>query len=123
MTTFNRWIVLSTQTLLASAAISYASSESVKTTKRAAFHYPKIAIYTQPGCKSCSAASDFLTSNNIPFTKKDIFENPEYQEELTVKYKTRGVPLIVIGNDERVLKGYIQEALQLAVREVMAKQR
>lgn len=123
MIIFNRWIVLSTLTVLASAAISYANPETVKAAQRQTARYPKIALYTQPGCKSCTAAGDFLTSNNIPFTKKDIFQNPDFQEELTVKYKTRGVPLIVIGNDEKVLKGYVQEALQLAVREVMAKHR
>lgn len=123
MNTFTRWISLSTLTVLATAAISSASSETAKTTQRQAARYPKISIYTQPGCKSCTAASDFLTTNKIPFTKKDIFQNPDYQDELTVKYKTRGVPVIVIGNDEKILKGYVQEALQLAVREVMAKQR
>ncbi|MFZ2950786.1 MAG: glutaredoxin domain-containing protein [Desulfuromonadaceae bacterium] len=123
MNIFNRWIVLSTLTVLASAAISYASSESAKASQRQTARFPAIAIYTQPGCKSCTAASDFLTSNKIPFTKKDIFQNPDFQEELTVKYKTRGVPVIVIGNDEKILKGYVQEALQLAVREVMAKHR
>ena len=40
---------------------------------------------------------------------------------MTTKYKSRAVPVIVIGNDEKVLKGFIVEAFQMAVREVMAK--
>jgi glutaredoxin len=84
---------------------------------------PKIVLYTQPGCKSCKAAGDYMTSNRIPFTRKDIVQNPDYLEELSQKYRIRAVPVIVIGNDEKVLRGYVQEAFQLAVREVLAKQR
>ncbi|SRR6266568_2546049 len=123
MNNATKWIILSTLTLFISVGIACASSNGVRAPQRQAASYPKIEIYTAPGCRSCAAASDFLTSNNIPFTRKDISQNPDYLDELSVRYKTRGVPVIVIGNDEKVLRGYVQEAFQLAVREVMAKQR
>lgn len=123
MNKFGRWIVLSTLIILSTSGIVGAITSGVCTPQRQAAHYPKIEIYTQPGCKSCDAASAYLTSNNIPFTRKDIFLNADYLDELAIRYKTRAVPVIVIGNDEKVLRGYIQEAFQMAVREVMAKQR
>ena len=63
-----------------------------------------------------------MTSNRIPFTRKDIVQNPDYLEELSQKYRIRAVPVIVIGNDEKVLRGYVQEAFQQAVRDVLTKQ-
>lgn len=85
--------------------------------------YPKIEIYTTPWCKSCAAASKYLTSNNIPFEKKDVSANAAYMDEMTTRYRCSAVPVIVIGNDEKVLKGFIVEAFQMAVREVLAKQK
>lgn len=123
MNIVSKWITLSTMIVLSSAAICYSSTEVVRASKTRTAAYPKIEIYTSPGCKSCSAASKYLTSNNIPFTTKDISQNSDYQEELAQRYKTRAVPVIVIGNDEKVLRGYVQEAFQQAVREVMLKQR
>ena len=119
----SKLIVLSTLTFISSAGIGNTISEGVRSVQLQATRYPKIELYTQPGCRSCAAASNFLSSNNIPFTKKDISQNNEYLDELAIRYKTRAVPVIVIGNDEKVLRGYIQEAFQMAVREVMAKQR
>jgi glutaredoxin 3 len=123
MNIVSRLICLSTLTVLTCAGIGSASTEVVRASQGLASRYPKIQIYTAPGCRSCAAASDYLTSNNIPFTRKDISQNSDYLDELAFRYKTRAVPVIVIGNDEKVLRGYIQEAFQMAVREVMAKQR
>jgi glutaredoxin len=108
---------------LAVTGILFTPVTAVLAAQRHAAGLPKIDLYTQPGCKSCTAASDYMTSNKIPFTKKDIAENPDYLEELSHKYRTRAVPVIVIGNDEKVLRGYVQEAFQLAVREVLARQK
>jgi glutaredoxin len=116
-------LLISTLTVLAATGILFTPVNAVQAAQRQTPGLPKIDLYTQPGCKSCTAASDYMTSNKIPFTKKDIAENPDYLEELSHKYRTRAVPVIVIGNDEKVLRGYVQEAFQLAVREVLAKQK
>lgn len=105
------------------AGFAAASPDTSGNRTSAASRYPKIEIYTAPWCKSCAAASEYLTSNNIPFVKKDVFSNASYMDEMTTRYKSRAVPVIVIGNDEKVLKGFIVEAFQMAVREVLAKRR
>ena len=85
--------------------------------------FPTIEIYTAPGCRSCKAADDYLTSNNIPFTRKDVFADESYMEEMTSRYRSSAVPLIVIDNGRKILRGFVVEAFQVAVKEVMAKQR
>ncbi len=107
-------------TLVFVSSVSFASS-SPEPSRDARF--PKIVLYTSPGCKSCNAASDYLTKNNISFTKKDVSLNDAYLEEMTSKYRTNAVPLIVIGNDQKVLRGFVQEAFQMAVKEVIMKRR
>jgi glutaredoxin len=99
---------------VANAGLAWASTKTV---------YPSIVIYTAPGCKSCKAASDYLVANEIPFTKKDVSANEAFLEEMSEKYRCSAVPLIVIGNGQKVLKGFVPEAFQLAVREVMIKSR
>jgi len=118
-----RIIAMSALFAAATATVVAASQDMSATHPAVAQRYPKIEIYTAPWCKSCAAVSEYLTSNNIPFTKKDVAANAAYLEEMAVRYKSRAVPVIVIGNDEKVLRGFIVEAFQMAVREVMAKQR
>jgi glutaredoxin len=81
--------------------------------------YPKVVIYTTPWCTSCTAAKEYFLKNNIPFVKKDIDANDRYLDEMTGKYKSRSVPLIVIGRDQKVLHGFIPELFQQAFRDVM----
>jgi glutaredoxin-like YruB-family protein len=89
---------------------------AVSTTAR----YPEVVLYTTPWCASCNAAKEYLTKNGIPFTKKDVSTNDDYLEEMETRYKSRAVPIIVIGKDEKVLRGFVQEAFQRAVRDVLA---
>jgi len=117
-----RLIVGSALFMITFAGFAAATPDTSSNQAPAASRYPKIEIYTAPWCKSCAAASEYLTSNNIPFVKKDVFSNATYMDEMTTRYKSRAVPVIVIGNDEKVLKGFIVEAFQMAVREVMTKQ-
>lgn len=81
--------------------------------------HPKIVIYTAPWCSSCNAASEYFYRNRIPFVKKDIDYDDRYLEEMTAKYKSRAVPLIVIGKDQKVLRGFVPEMFQRALKEVL----
>lgn len=83
--------------------------------------YPSIVIYTAWYCTSCKAAGEYLTKNHIPFVKKDVDLNDEYMEELSRKYKISAVPVIVIGNNDKVLRGFNKDVFDKAVKEVMAK--
>jgi len=82
--------------------------------------YPKVVIYTTPWCTSCNAAKEYFLRNNIPFVKKDIDANDRYLDEMTDKYKSRAVPLIVIGRDQKVLRGFVPDMFQKAFSEVLA---
>ncbi|MBI1921036.1 MAG: NrdH-redoxin [Geobacter sp.] len=83
--------------------------------------YPEVVIYSTPWCASCKAAMEYLAKNDIPFVKKDVTVDGSYMEELQTRYRSSAVPLIVIGRDEKVLKGFVLEAFQKAYREVVAK--
>lgn len=85
--------------------------------------FPRIEVYTAPGCKSCRTASQYLAANGIPFTTKDVSENEAYLDEMSDRYRCSSVPLIVIGDGAKVLRGFVPEAFQLAVREVLIKER
>ncbi|WP_243375126.1 glutaredoxin domain-containing protein [Geotalea sp. SG265] len=82
--------------------------------------FPRVVLYTAPWCANCTAAKEYLARNNIPFVKKDIADNGRYLEEMTTRYKSRAVPVIVIGNDQKVLRGFIRESFQRAFAEVCA---
>jgi glutaredoxin len=83
--------------------------------------YPAITVYTAWYCTSCKAAGEYMTKNHIPFIKKDVDLNEEYMEELSSKYKINAVPVIVIGNSDKVLRGFNKDVFDKAVQDVMAK--
>jgi glutaredoxin 3 len=83
--------------------------------------YPRIGIYTTSWCPHCKATKEYLTRKNIPFINKDVELDERDMETLTGKYKSQGVPVIVIGDDEKVLKGFDPETFEKAVREVGKK--
>lgn len=83
--------------------------------------YPRIVLYSVSWCPHCKDAKEYLTRNNIPFINKDVELDNDAREELTVKYKSDGVPVIVIGNDDKVLKGFNKEKFEDAVKKVREK--
>lgn len=100
--------------------VSFKSGSHAATTgSHAIAPYPKVVIYTTPWCTSCNAAKDYFLRNNIPFIKKDIDANDRYLDEMTGKYKSRAVPLIVIGRDQKVLHGFVPDLFQQAFKDVM----
>ena len=74
----------------------------------------EVVLYEVPGCDLCTQIRDFLTSENVTFTGKNVKDDVNLQEELRKKAdgKVR-VPILVIGDD--VLTGFdtdkISEAL------------
>lgn len=112
--TFMVMVIAVTMLLAIGASIAAASAKA---------RYPRIEVYTAPGCKSCRTAREYLTANGIPFTTKDVSENEAYLDEMSDRYRCSSVPLIVIGDGAKVLRGFVPEAFQLAVREVLIKER
>lgn len=83
--------------------------------------YPKIVLYSTSWCPHCKQAKEYFTRNNIPFINRDVELDNAALDDLTKKYKSQGVPVIVIGNDEKVLKGFNQGMFEKAVNEVKQK--
>ena len=71
--------------------------------------YPRIVLYSVSWCPHCREANGYLTSNNIPFINRDVKLDDSAKDELVDKYKSGGVPLIVFGNDEKMMKGFNRE--------------
>jgi len=80
--------------------------------------YPKIVIYTVSWCPHCRELKEYLTSHNIPFINRDVELEPAAMEQLTGKYSTFGVPVVVIGNDQEIIKGFTPAEFEQAVKKV-----
>ena len=80
--------------------------------------YPKIVLYSTSWCPHCREAKEYLTSHDIPFINRDVELDPSAMTALTVTYKSQGVPVIVIGNDAKVLKGFNKDIFEKALSEV-----
>lgn len=80
--------------------------------------YPRIVLYSTSWCPHCKAAKEYFTRNDIPFINRDVELDSEAMELLTGKYKSQGVPVIVLGNDAEVLKGFDEGRFEKAVERV-----
>lgn len=80
--------------------------------------YPKVVIYTVSWCPHCKELKEYLTSRNIPFINRDVELEAAAMEDLTQKYKSFGVPVVVIGNDQELLKGFTGEQFEKLVDKV-----
>ncbi len=80
--------------------------------------YPSIVLYSVSWCPHCKEAKDYLTSHHIPFINRDVEVDENAMSDLTEKYKSTGVPLIVIGNDEKIIKGFNREKFEKMLNEM-----
>ena len=80
--------------------------------------YPRIVLYSVSWCPHCKEAKEYLTSHNIPFINKDVELDDSYRNELIDKYKTGGVPLIIFGNDEKLMKGFNAERFEKILKDL-----
>jgi glutaredoxin-like YruB-family protein len=85
--------------------------------------YPQIVLYSVAWCPHCKETKDYFTRNNIPFINRDVEIDARAMDDLTIKYNSTGVPLIVIGTgrDEVVLKGFTPESFQESLKKSQAK--
>jgi glutaredoxin 3 len=84
----------------------------------AAGKYPMIVLYSTSWCPHCKAVKEYFTKTNIPFINRDVELDSAAMHDLTEKYQSQGVPVIVIGNDQKILKGFDQEKFEKALKEV-----
>ena len=82
---------------------------------------PKIVLYSVSWCPHCREAKEYMTKNGIPFINRDVEQDQAAMTELTEKYKSGAVPVIVIGNDEKILKGFSKDSLEQALQQLREK--
>ena len=71
-----------------------------------------VVLYTTSWCPHCHKARTFFQRANIPYIEYDVEKSARaYQRYQQIS--GRGVPVIVIG--ERVIQGYNQRAIRLAL--------
>jgi glutaredoxin 3 len=80
--------------------------------------YPRIVLYSVSWCPHCKDAKEYLTSHNIPFINKDVELDDKAMKELTENYKSSAVPIIVFGNDEKVMKGFNEEKFEKILKDM-----
>lgn len=90
---------------------------------QAAKKYPLIVLYSVAWCPHCKETKDYFTRNNIPFINRDVEVDAKAMEELTGRYNSTGVPVIVIGTgkNEVVVKGFTPELFQELLKKAQAK--
>ena len=73
-----------------------------------------IILYTKTGCGWCDEVRDLLNEKNIKFDERNVFEKPEYFEELVLKSKQTMTPTldidgeIIADTDAEGVTGYLQ---------------
>ncbi len=80
--------------------------------------YPRIVLYSVSWCPHCKEAKEYLTSHNIPFINRDVELDNNAMKDLTEKYKSEAVPLIVIGDDGKVIKGFNRDKFEKILKEM-----
>jgi glutaredoxin len=81
---------------------------------------PIVILYGTRWCKACKAARQYLASNLIPFTAKDIEKDPSAARELQQKASRFGIPTdrvpmldvrgrLLVGYDETRLDGFLAD--------------
>jgi glutaredoxin-like YruB-family protein len=80
--------------------------------------YPKVVLFSTSWCPHCKEAKEYFTKNNIPFINRDVELDPSAMEMLTGKYKSQGVPVLVLGDDKVIIKGFSKERFEKAVQDL-----
>jgi len=84
--------------------------------------YPVIVLFSVSWCPHCKAAKEYLTQNNIPFINRDVELDHKAFEDLTLKYDSPGVPLLVLGSgkNEVVMRGFSPELFQESLKKALS---
>jgi glutaredoxin-like YruB-family protein len=118
----NLFIALSALGVVACAApVAKTTPQETAITGDAAQKFPRIVLYSAAWCPHCKEAKEYFTKNNIPFVNRDVEEDSDAMQDLMEKYQLHAVPLIVIGDDAKLLKGFNREEFEKALKEVQEK--
>lgn len=64
----------------------------------------EIIVYSAKLCSDCQSLKRFLDNEGVPYTVRDIKENPEHGVELESRTGKLGVPYVVVDGEWR--RGY-----------------
>ncbi len=78
---------------------------------------PGVVLYSASWCPHCKEAKEYFKAHNIAYTNRDVEEDADAMETLVEKYDSRSVPVIVLGNDEKILKGFKKDEFEKAYAE------
>lgn len=89
----------------------------------AAKEYPRIVLYSVVWCPHCRDAKEYFTKNDIPFINRDVEVDANAMSDLSVKYKSNGVPVIIFGEgkNEIIMKGFTPELFQETLQKARSK--
>ena len=85
--------------------------------------YPQITLYSVAWCPHCRETKEYLTKNDIPFINRDVEADVKAMEDLTIKYGSTGVPVIIFGtgSKEVIMKGFTPELFQETLQKAKLK--
>ncbi len=89
----------------------------------AAKQYPQIVLYSVAWCPRCRETKEYLAKNDIPYINYDVEIDTKAMQDLTIKYNSTGVPVIIFGkgNDEIIMKGFTPELFQEMLQKARLK--
>ena len=81
---------------------------------------PVVILYRTSWCKSCNAARQYLVSNRVPFTSKDVETDPSAAQDLAQKASRFGIPAdrvpildvrgrLLVGYDKTRMDGFLAD--------------
>ncbi|NLT73634.1 MAG: PDZ domain-containing protein [Chloroflexi bacterium] len=72
-----------------------------------------VTVYTTPTCPYCRQVKEYLKSRSVPFTERDVTQEPGAAEEMVRLSGQQGVPVTVAGAE--VIVGYDRPRLDSAL--------
>lgn len=92
---------------------------------KAAHSYPQIVLYSTSWCPHCRQVKEYFNERHIPYLNRDVEADQQAREDLFaivakqgIPPEKVGVPVIVIGNGEKVINGFTPEQFEKALQEL-----
>ncbi len=72
-----------------------------------------VTLFSVPDCDACDLVRYQLDNRNIPYTEKDVADNPDSQAELKEASGSVTVPTVMVGTE--IFSGYSRSALDMGL--------
>ena len=81
--------------------------------------FPRVLMFSQPGCFSCELMKVYLEARGIPFEERDISTGADARREMTETLDSNTTPTLVIfiGEQPEIVVGFDPERLDLLLQE------